>query len=97
MTARSGDQEGFGISLAEAAALELPVVSTLHNGIPEQVINGETGFLVREHDYEAMAERLVHLLGTPDKAEKMGMAGSENIEEARTLRTCAMSGNAPPR
>jgi len=60
--------------------LELPVVSTLHNGIPEQVINGETGFLVREHDYEAMAERLVHLLGTPDKAEKMGMAGSENIE-----------------
>jgi len=81
VTARSGDQEGFGISLAEAAALELPVVSTLHNGIPEQVINGETGFLVREHDYEAMAERLVHLLGTPDKAEKMGIAGSENIED----------------
>jgi glycosyltransferase involved in cell wall biosynthesis len=52
-----------------------------HNGIPEQVINGKTGLLVREHDYEAMAERLVHLLGTtPDKAEKMGMAGSENIE-----------------
>jgi len=81
VTARSGDQEGFGISLAEAAALELPVVSTLHNGIPEQVINGETGFLVREHDYEAMAERLVNLLGTPNKAEEMGMAGSENIED----------------
>ena len=39
VTAPSGDQEGFGISIAEAAALELPVVSTLHNGIPEQVID----------------------------------------------------------
>jgi glycosyltransferase involved in cell wall biosynthesis len=80
VTARGGDQEGFGISLAEAAALQLPVVSTLHNGIPEQVVDGETGFLVREHDYEKMAGRLVKLLDTPDCAEKMGVAASDNIE-----------------
>lgn len=81
VTASSGDQEGFGISLAEAAALELPVVSTLHNGIPEQVINGKTGLLVREFDYETMAEYIIKLLKNPDLAEEMGKAGRENISQ----------------
>lgn len=79
VTAASGDQEGFGISLAEAAALELPIVSTLHNGIPEQVIDGKTGFLVREFDYEMMADYLIKLLFHPDLAEQMGKAGCQNI------------------
>jgi glycosyltransferase involved in cell wall biosynthesis len=80
VTTLDGDQEGFGISLAEAALLQLPVVSTLHDGIPEQVVDSETGFLVREHDYETMAERLVELLDAPDCVEKMGVAGCENIK-----------------
>jgi colanic acid/amylovoran biosynthesis glycosyltransferase len=80
VTAPSGDREGFGISLAEAAALELPIVSTWHNGIPEQVSDGETGFLVREMDYELMAERIVTLLRDPDLAARMGRAGRERIE-----------------
>lgn len=79
VTSREGDQEGFGVSLAEAAALGLPVVSTLHNGIPEQVIDGTTGYLVREHDYETMAERLIALLKDPVSCESMGNAGRENI------------------
>lgn len=79
VTAVSGDQEGFGVSLAEAAALELPIVSTLHNGIPEQVINGETGFLVREFDYETMADYLMKLLLNADLAAQMGQAGRANI------------------
>lgn len=79
VTASSGDQEGFGISLAEAAALDLPVVSTLHNGIPEQVIDGKTGFLVREFDYETMADHLVKLLLNADLAAQMGQAGRANI------------------
>ncbi len=81
VTAPNGDQEGFGLSLAEAAALELPIVSTLHNGIPEQVIDGETGFLVREFDYEAMAEKIITLLSNPELAEKMGKAGRKNINQ----------------
>jgi len=79
VTAPNGDQEGFGLSLAEAAALELPIVSTLHNGIPEQVIDGQTGFLVREFDYEAMAEKMITLLTSPKLSETMGKAGRENI------------------
>jgi colanic acid/amylovoran biosynthesis glycosyltransferase len=81
VTAPSGDQEGFGISLAEAAMLELPIVATLHNGIPEQVIDRETGFLVREFDYETMAAKIVELLLDPDLAAKMGNSGSKWIAD----------------
>lgn len=79
VTAPSGDQEGFGMSLAEAAALGLPVVSTLHNGIPEQVIHGETGFLVREFDYETMSDYMTKLLLNIDLAVEMGMRSYSNI------------------
>jgi len=81
VTANSGDQEGFAISLAEAAAHELPVVSTLHNGIPENVIDGETGYLVKEFDYEEMAEKIIFLLKNPEVAEEMGKAGRKHIQQ----------------
>ncbi len=81
VTAPSGDQEGFAISLAEAALYELPVVSTFHNGIPENVIDGETGYLVKEFDFEAMAERIIELLNHPEKCERMGKKGCEHITQ----------------
>ena len=79
VTASNGDQEGFAISPAEAAAYELPVVSTLHNGIPEHVIDGVTGYLVREFDFESMAERMIQLLQNPDLSLKLGQNGRKNI------------------
>jgi glycosyltransferase involved in cell wall biosynthesis len=79
VTAPNGDQEGFAISLAEAALFKIPVVSTLHNGIPENVIDGETGFLVREFDYESMADKMCYLYENPDFATKMGEKGREHI------------------
>ena len=57
-----GDQEGLPNSILEAIAAGLPVVSTLHSGIPEIVDNGKTGFLVQEFDYTGMAEKLGLLL-----------------------------------
>lgn len=81
VTDSKGDQEGFNISLLEAATHGLPVVSTLHDGIPDHVIDGETGFLVREYDYETMAERIIQLFEDPLLAEKMGQAGRKSAEE----------------
>jgi glycosyltransferase involved in cell wall biosynthesis len=79
VTANSGDQEGFPVSLAEAAAHALPLVSTIHSGITENIIHNETGFLVQEHDYEDMAERIIYLLKNPEVAEKMGQSGRIHI------------------
>lgn len=79
VTATSGDQEGFALSPAEAALMEMPVVSTRHNGIPEHVMDSETGFLVNEFDYESMAERMLELAGDKDLCVRMGAAGRLNI------------------
>jgi len=79
VTPINGDTEGFAISLAEAALHELPVVSTIHNGITENVIDGKTGFLVPEFNYEAMADKLIYLIKNPIVAEEMGKAGKEHI------------------
>ncbi|MDZ4701328.1 MAG: glycosyltransferase [Rhodothermales bacterium] len=79
VTSISGDQEGFPVSPAEAAMFELPVVTTAHSGLTENIVDGETGFLVQEHNYEAMAERIIHLLQHPEVAEQMGKAGRRRI------------------
>lgn len=86
ITAISGDKEGYAISPAEAAAHELPVVSTIHNGIPEHVLEGITGYLVPEFDYETMAERMIYLIHNPELAEKMGKEGRKNIEKLNDPR-----------
>ncbi|MCW8896637.1 MAG: glycosyltransferase [Flavobacteriales bacterium] len=79
VTPINGDTEGFAISLAEAALHELPVVSTIHNGITENVIDGKTGYLVPEYNYEAMADKIIYLIKNPIVAEEMGKAGKEHI------------------
>lgn len=79
VTGLDGDTEGFAISLAEAALHGLPVVSTIHNGITENVVDGKTGFLVPEYDYESMAEKIIYLIQNPNIAEKMGKAGRKHI------------------
>lgn len=74
-----GDQAGFALSPAEAAVLGMPVVSTYHNGIPEHVMDGVTGFLVREYDLESMAERMVRLITSPKLRREMGLKGRQHI------------------
>jgi glycosyltransferase involved in cell wall biosynthesis len=81
VTAPNGDQEGFPVAIIEACALSMPVVSTRHSGIPEQVIDGDTGFLVAEHDYQAMAQRMLELLQDSRKCAAMGQRGQQYIHQ----------------
>jgi len=79
VTGTDGDQEGFALSPAEAALMEMPVVSTLHNGIPEHVIHDQTGLLVQEWDVDGMAQAMKQLARDPQMARAMGKAGRDNI------------------
>ncbi|HVQ09969.1 MAG TPA: glycosyltransferase, partial [Allosphingosinicella sp.] len=56
LTAADGDAEGLPNVVVEAAASGLPVVATRHSGIPEAIIDGETGLLVPEGDSAALAD-----------------------------------------
>ena len=81
VTAQSGDREGQALVLQEAQAAGLPVIATLHNGIPEGVLNGKSGFLVPERDVDALAERLEYLIEHPEIWPEMGRAGRKFVEE----------------
>ena len=67
--------EGLGTSLLDAMASSKPVVATNAGGIPEVVVDGETGFLVPPRDHGAMAEALVRLLRDAQLRQRMGRAG----------------------
>ena len=62
LTAADGDAEGLPNVVVEAAASGLPVVGTYHSGIPEAVIEGETGFLVPEGDARTLGAALAAAL-----------------------------------
>lgn len=81
VTASNGDREGAPVTIMEAAATGLPVVSTIHSGIPEVVIDGETGFLVPEKDTAALAQRLQELIQDPVLRNRMGKQGRLHIEK----------------
>lgn len=71
----SGDAEGLPVSLLEAMAHSLPVVSTRHEGIMDAVVENKTGFLVEEGDCKGMANHLISLAQSPELRIEMGTAG----------------------
>jgi glycosyltransferase involved in cell wall biosynthesis len=84
-TARDGDSEGCPVVVQEAQMAGLPVISTLHAGIPEVVIDGTTGFLCKEGDVEGMASAIEMLLRNPDQARVMGLAAQRYAKSHFTL------------
>jgi colanic acid/amylovoran biosynthesis glycosyltransferase len=80
VTAADGDQEGIPVSLMEAMASGLPVLSTRHSGIPELVVDGESGLLAPEGDVPSLAVHLTWLVEHPDAWAGMGRRGREQIE-----------------
>ncbi|MDQ6952483.1 MAG: glycosyltransferase [Mariprofundaceae bacterium] len=81
VTASNGDEEGMGISFAEASMMGLPVVATLHNGIPEVILDGETGLLVAEKDTRAMADSMLKLCYDETLRNSLGQAGIKHITQ----------------
>lgn len=80
ITSDSGQVEGWGVAIAEASASGMPSVTTNHGGIPDQVRDGHTGFLVPEGDIDAMAARMLELAVDADKRAMLGRAARALVE-----------------
>jgi glycosyltransferase involved in cell wall biosynthesis len=79
---------GLGItgSIREALACERPVVATALEGMPELVVNGETGLLVPPRDPAALGAAVLRLLADPTGAQAMARAGRKRVEAHFSLR-----------
>jgi glycosyltransferase involved in cell wall biosynthesis len=82
---QSSVSEGIPVALMEAMACELPVVSTKITGIPELVLDGETGILVPTHDVTNMASALEKLYNEPALRLAMGKRGRDWVAKEFTL------------
>jgi len=71
--------EGFGNAVIEAQAMGLPVVCSDAGGLPENVCDGETGFVAPRRNPPALAEKLAVLARDPALRHRMGQAGRKRV------------------
>ncbi|MES2557834.1 MAG: glycosyltransferase family 4 protein [Bacteroidota bacterium] len=77
----TSDNEGTPVSLIEAQACNLPVISTDVGGVRDIVKDGETGFIVPKKNVSALAEKLALLINSKEIREKMSQNGWKFVEE----------------
>ena len=78
--------EGMPITILEAMSTALPVVATNVGGIPELVVDGQTGFLVSREQPNALAQAVIKLLGDENLRKKMGNAGKGRVAHVFSSR-----------
>lgn len=81
VTSKSGDQEGMPVSIKEAMAMGVPVISTFHSGIPELVEDGVSGLLVPERDVEGLISKCEYFINHPERCAEMARAGRSFVEK----------------
>ena len=72
-------REGFGLTVTEALWKEKPVVASNVGGIPLQMADGETGYLIDPTDIKTGAARVISILGNPEEAKRLGTNGREMV------------------
>ena len=73
--------EPFGIVALQAAQMARPIVATRVGGLPEVVVNGETGLLIENHNIDELVAAITFLLDRPDVATHMGQAARQRAQE----------------
>lgn len=94
VTASTGDSEGLPTVVVEAQAMGLPVVGSVHAGIPQAVVHGETGFLAPERDWKSLAEYILRLLQDPVLWQSFSRNGQQRMRNLFDLhkQTQALEG-----
>jgi len=90
VTADNGDQEGIPVSLMEAMSVGLPVISSIHSGIPELINDQKSGFLVPEKNIDEISEKIELLMSDPDLRFSMGKEGRRIVSEYFNIQTLSI-------
>ena len=85
----SSNFEGMCFAVAEALAVEVPVVATDVGGVSQSVVDGETGLLVPPRDPAALADAIERLVDDGYEATRLGRAGRRRVEELYDLSEMA--------
>ncbi len=71
----NGDKEGTPVVILEAQAMSIPVVATRHSGIPETIIEDNSGFIIEERNIKEMVKKISFLIDNPSERKNMGQIG----------------------
>lgn len=82
----ASEWEGFGLSLLEAMSFSLPIVATDVGGIPEVVLDGQTGWLVKSRDSDALAGSILAALRSPYKMLEYGQRGKLRLQNTFSVQ-----------
>jgi glycosyltransferase involved in cell wall biosynthesis len=83
----TSDTEGVPGVVLEAGLLGIPTVATRVGGLPECVLDGDTGILVARDDEEALSQAAIGLLRDPSRHRSMGQAAAALVRERFTMET----------
>ncbi len=81
----SSHLEGLGTAMLDAMWMGLPVVATRTGGIPDAVVDGETGLLVSPRNPDALAAACIRYIESEDLRKSLGAAGHRRIEQKFTV------------
>jgi trehalose synthase len=74
-------REGFGLTVTEGLWKSKPVIASNVGGIPHQMTDGETGFLLEPDDIDGFVEKTLYILKNPKAGRELGLAGRECVRE----------------
>jgi len=90
VTASDGDCEGGApVILLDAQATGMPILSTFHCDIPEEVVDGKSGILVPEKDIESLTHAMQVLIDNPELIKKYGKYGRMHVENNYDMIKCS--------
>jgi hypothetical protein len=89
MMAAPSHYESFGLMYVEAMAFGRATIGCPVGGVPEIVLDGQTGLLVKPDDEQALAEAILSLAADPQRCAAMGRAGYERFRERFTVERMA--------
>lgn len=78
---RNGDMDGIPVVLMEAMSQGVPVISSRLSGIPELVIDGETGLLANPSDAVDLAAQIDSFLSSPDLRQRLSLRAAEHVRD----------------